>query len=383
MAYNALDRIQQPLQSSRMVRYSTIPSPFPPTSQFNPAKLNRRSRIFLKLENLQPAGSFKSRGLGHYTSQALSRATHPDRVHFYSSSGGNAGLAVVHAANALGRPSTVVVPLSTKAMMVAKIRAAGAEEVVQFGTTWKEADGFLREVVVRRAEERGEEPVYCPPFDHGDVWEGNATMVEEMREQSTEEEGPSVVVCSVGGGGLFNGIVQGLEKQEAWAQTTVLAVETQGADSLAQSLEKGELVTLPGITSLATSLGATTVSERTFVLASKYRATGRVKTTVLTDAEAAMGCWRFADDERMLVELACGVSVALCYGGRLKRALGRPVRKEEKVVIVVCGGQNVTVAMVEEWRKQFGDLDDGWVNGHAHAQLADVPSDATAPNGVS
>ena len=92
-----------------------------------------------------------------------------------------------------------------------------------------------------------------------------------------------------------------------------------------------------------------------------------------------MGCWRFADDERVLVELACGVNTALCYGGRLERALGREVKPEEKVVIVVCGGQNVSTSMVESWRKEFGTLDDAVANGHANGV---VPSGVSASNGA-
>ncbi|TKA63772.1 hypothetical protein B0A55_10461 [Friedmanniomyces simplex] len=349
-------------------------------------------KILLKLEHLQPSGSFKSRGIGNYCLAALRKHTsvHPRKetekeeqfqkspLHFYSSSGGNAGLACVHAARSLGCPATVVLPLSTKPMMVAKIRAAGAAGVVQYGATWREADTYLREVVLKEAEGEG---VYVPPFDHGDIWDGNATVIEEVEAQMAGEgkgEGaPEVVVCSVGGGGLFNGVMQGIEGRSGWQGTTVLAMETKGADSLAQSLEQGRLVTLPGITSLATSLGATRVSERTFELARKGRDSGRVRSCVLTDAEAAMGCWRFADDERTLVELACGVNVALCYGGRLEKALGRPVGREEKVVIVVCGGQNVTTSMVEGWRREYGDLDqDVTTNGHAEC----VPSTVTAPD---
>jgi L-serine/L-threonine ammonia-lyase len=71
-----------------------------------------------------------------------------------------------------------------------------------------------------------------------------------------------------------------------------------------------------------------------------------------------MGCWRFADDEKSLVELACGVNLALCYGGRLDKALGRKVKSDEKVVIIVCGGSNVTTAMVEGWRQEYRYLDD-------------------------
>ncbi|KAK3699477.1 catabolic L-serine/threonine dehydratase [Vermiconidia calcicola] len=338
-------------------------------------------RIFLKLETLQPGRSFKSRGVGNYLLCAFKRAENPDLVHFYSSSGGNAGIAAVLAANFLCRPCTVVVPTATKPMMVAKIRAAGASEVIQYGVSWKEADTYLREVVMKQAEERGEQGVHVPPFDHPDIWDGNSTIVNELRQQFTEmgESAPDVIACSVGGGGLFNGVLQGLEVQgPQWDKTTVVAMETEGAASLGRSLEKGEHVTLPKITSQATTLGATRVSERTYELATKYRATGKVRNAILTDAEAAMGCWRFADDERTLVELSCGVTMALCYGGRLKKALGRAVHPDEKVVMVVCGGHGVTLGMIGQWRQEFGDVDVDGMNGHVDS----VPSAITVPNGA-
>jgi L-serine/L-threonine ammonia-lyase len=286
----------------------------------------------------------------------------PERAHFYTSSGGNAGLGCVHAANFVGRPSTVVVPTSTKPMMIAKLRAAGATQVIQHGAHWSEADRHLREVVMKAAASQGEQPVYVPPFDHPDVWQGHSSLVQELAAQFVEQgidSPPDLIVCSVGGGGLFNGIVQGIDAQgEAWStRTKILAMETAGADALAQSLAAGKRVTLPAITSLATSLGAVQVCERTFELAERCRKSGMLHNAVLTDAEAAMGCWRFADDERMLVELACGVSLAVCYN-RLEAILGRPVAPQEKVIIVVCGGSAVSVDMVEAWRKQYGDLND-------------------------
>ncbi|TKA27770.1 hypothetical protein B0A50_04871 [Salinomyces thailandicus] len=369
------------------------PPPSPPQHQ-NPwrqtpliesANLSKAAgcRIFLKLDLHQPSGSFKSRGIGAYCLHALTTAPDPTRLHFYSSSGGNAGLAAVHAAQTLGRPCTVVVPLSTKPLMIAKLRAAGAAQVVQRGASWKEADGYMREVVMAEAERAGEVAVGVHPFDDPVVWDGNATVVEEVEEQMVEmgvTGGPDVVVASVGGGGLFCGLVQGIledERRRGLWGTEILAVETLGAESLARALGDGRLVTLEGITSLATSLGATRVAERTFELARKWEKAGRVRSVVLSDAEAAMGCWCFADDERMLVELSCGVNLALCYGGRLEKALGRPVRKDEKVVIEVCGGQNVTAGMVEGWRQEYGDLDAA-VDGDTQ-KVANVPSAADAP----
>lgn len=259
--------------------------------------------------------------------------------------------------------------------MLANIRAAGADEVIQHGPTWKDADTYLQDEVLSKAREQGIEPVYVPPFDHEDIWEGHSSMVDEMvvqLQQLGEQKPPDTIICSVGGGGLFNGVMQGVDRAR-WNETTVLAVETEGADSLNSSIRKGEHITLPGITSLATTLGATRVCDRTYELASTRT---QVKSVVLSDAEAAMGSWRLADDERMMVELSCSVSVALCYGGRLAKALERPVKVEETVIIVLCGGVGVTVDMLSRWKNDFGNIE----SGASHEPKA-VPSAAAKTNG--
>ncbi|KAI5205155.1 tryptophan synthase beta subunit-like PLP-dependent enzyme [Aureobasidium subglaciale] len=315
-------------------------------------------RIFLKLENIQLSGSFKARGIGHLMQTALSTSKTPSSTHFYSSSGGNAGLAAVHSAVKLSRPCTVVVPLTTKPMMMEKMQAAGATEVLQHGASWQEADDYLRGTVIKQAEEGGEECVYVPPFDHPTIWTGHSSLIDEIAVQLSELTGeekarPEVLACSVGGGGLFNGVMEGVQRH-SWNDTRILAVETKGADSLAESVKQGQHITLPAITSQATTLGAKRVSARTFELAMQSE---QVKTLVLSDEEAMMGAWRLAEDERLLVELSCSVTVALCYGDRLTRALGRQVSKDDKVVVIVCGGSNVTIDMVSQWKKDSVHVD--------------------------
>lgn len=236
---------------------------------------------------------------------------------------------------------------------------------MQHGANWAEADKYLREIVLKK-DEGG---IYVPPFDHPDIWEGHSTLIEEVAAQLDGKK-PNVVICSVGGGGLFNGVMQGLDRQGWSGGVEVLAVETAGAESLNASVKKGELVTLPGITSLATSLGAAKVTDLSLEYALSDK---RVKSVVLSDAEAAMGCWRLADDERLMVELACGVNVALCYEGKLEKVLGRKLGKEETVVIILCGGGNVTVDMLASWRKDFGDVEGDVL------QQPDVPSTQSAP----
>lgn len=275
------------------------------------------SKIFLKLENLQPSGSFKSRGIGNLMVRAVettnSPSTSSEDVHFYSSSGGNAGLACATAAATLGRPATVIVPMITSQLMIGKLRELGAE-VVQTGENWAAADRHLREVAIPEFERAhpGSRAVYVPPFDHQDVWDGNATLVDELSTQMSEsfEEQIDAIICNVGGGGLMCGIMQGVQKlkDSGYGSPKVLAMETEGGDSLNASVKAGKLVTLPGITTIATSLGATRVAEQAFAWVE--RAGGDLISAVVSDREAVDAMVKFLDHARILVESACSATIA-------------------------------------------------------------------------
>ena len=251
--------------------------------------------------------------------------------------------------------------------MIAKLKTAGALEVIQKGANWGEADKYLREEVLAK-DPNG---VYVPPFDHPDVWEGHSTMIPEIGRQMAAqgENGIDGLVCSVGGGGLFCGLMLGLEKEQWGRNVRMLALETDGAQSLHESIKARELITLPKITTIANSLGASRVAPKALELALKHN----VKSAVLSDAEAAMGCWRLADDERMIVEAACGINVAVCYDGRLKKLLP-DLAPNSKVVVVVCGGSNITLETLMEYRTDFGWIEQCATNDEA------VPSTHSAPN---
>jgi L-serine/L-threonine ammonia-lyase len=272
-------------------------------------------------------------GVGNMVRTAV--AAHP-RAHFYISSGGNAGIACVLAAARYGRPATVVVPLNALPLVTTNLRAAGAKDVILAGASWREADAYLRTVLAADAD-----GVYVPPFDHPDVWAGAATMGAEIEAQLGGTA--DVVVASVGGGGLFSGLMQGLS-----ADTRVVAVETEGAASLHASVRAGHLVTLPAITSIATSLGATRVAPHAFQQAQRPNVT----TTTVTDAQAVSACARFLDDHRMLVEAACGATLALVYSSLLQAAVPG-LKPESRVVLVVCGGSNIDMRLLAQYRKQF------------------------------
>ena len=240
--------------------------------------------------------------------------------------------------------------------MIEKIRAAGARAVIQHGASWVEADQYLREEILAKQQEGG---VYVPPFDHPWIWEGNSGIVDEVARQLPGDGKPDAMVCAVGGGGLFSGVVMGLDRA-GWGQDVdVVTVETKGAESLNASLLAGERVTLPAVSSIATSLGAKTVCERAWQCAQR----GNVKSVVVTDGEAAMGCLALARDERMLVEAACGASMALCYEGRLKRVLPK-LGPESRVVMVVCGGSIVSLDTLDLYKREYAAARAAEANGN-------------------
>ncbi|KAK4458862.1 tryptophan synthase beta subunit-like PLP-dependent enzyme [Cladorrhinum samala] len=341
------------------------PKPWIETPLIYSPSVSRRAgcNIYLKLENLQPSGSFKSRGIGNLMLSSLSPSRPPP--HFLCSSGGNAGLACGTTSLSLSRPSTIVVPTATSPLMVSKLRALspdGLVTVIQTGDSWFEADQYLRNELLK-----GSDKVYVPPFDHPEIWEGCTSMIDEIVRQFPEGDGRGKtidgIVASVGGGGLVNGICMGVEKNLksfGGRRPKVLAIETVGADSLYQSVRQGERVELGMISSIATSLGARRVSEKTWELANGgYGTKGKdfISATV-TDRDAAIGCIKFLDDARFLVEVACGATVVTAYNGDLRKHLGGEDMSDEEwktknIILVVCGGSNVDLEMLGKYKEVF------------------------------
>ena len=125
---------------------------------------------------------------------------------------------------------------------------------------------------------------------------------------------------------VYLGILKGLQNL-GWSDVEVHAVETIGADSLHQSLQENQRVTLDRITSKASSLGAKTVAKEAFELSR----TMEVSSHLVTDSQAYEGCLLLAKDHRILTELACGASIASLFSNSFNPPPG-------PIVTIVCGG---------------------------------------------
>ena len=281
--------------------------------------------IWLKLDALQPPGSFKIRGVGHACTEYVKRGAR----RLVSSSGGNAGLAVAYAGRSLGVPVTVVVPHTTSERAKELLRLEDAE-VIAHGASWQEANELALSLV-------GPDDAFLHPFDDPLLWEGHASIIDEVARAGLK---PDAVVLSVGGGGLLSGVAQGLHRN-GWSSVPIVAVETEGAASFHAAAQAGHTVQLDQITSIASSLGAKRVCEQA-VQWSKEHA---IHSVLVSDKSAVAACERFLFDHRILVEPACGASLALAYENSPALAAF------QTVLVVVCGGATATADQLRQWHK--------------------------------
>ncbi|AXQ47947.1 pyridoxal-phosphate dependent enzyme [Pseudomonas vlassakiae] len=296
-----------------------------PLLESRPLSLAAGRSVWLKIDALQPCGSFKLRGVGHACEVHHARGAR----HFVSSSGGNAGLAVAYAGRKLGVPVTVVVPETTTERAKELLRLEDAKVVVH-GSSWQEANELALTLV-------GAGDAFIHPFDDPLLWAGHASLVDEVAAGGLK---PDAVVLSVGGGGLLSGVVEGLQRN-GWGDVPVLAVETTGAASLHAAMQAGHTVELPGIASVASSLGAKRVAEQALSCTRQHP----VHCHLVSDRAALEACERFLLDHRVLVEPACGAALALAYSAEALAGY-------QHVLVVVCGGATATLEQIQAWLKQ-------------------------------
>lgn len=299
-----------------------------PTLESMPLKMKTGKKIWLKMDCYQPVGSFKIRGMGRMCQYWLTHG----KTHFVSSSGGNAGLAVAYAGRKLGVKVTVFIPSSSNPIYIDAIREQGATVRVE-GTVWDEAHA----AALKYAEEIN--GGYIPPFDHPLIWEGNSSLIDEVVESGIK---PEAVIVSVGGGGLACGVLEGMHRH-GWQDVPLVTVETEGAASFAASVKANELITLPKIDTIATSLGAKRIAQRFF----DWRHDHVIQPLTTTDQSAILACQAFANDHRVLVEPSSGAALSVVYDKRLELA------NYQSILVVVCGGIGISLDLLATYLKKY------------------------------
>jgi threonine dehydratase len=267
--------------------------------------------MWFKLEQLQHTGSFKARGAFNRILAAAERGGVPE-AGVVAASGGNAGLAVAHAARELGTPAEVYIPETAPAVKVARLRDLGAS-VTQVGTEYAEA----YEAATKRAADTG--ALFCHAYDQPEICAGQGTLALELEEQTG---GVDTVLVAVGGGGLMAGIAAALE-----GRSRVVAVEPEGCRALHAALEAGAPADVRVSGVAADSLGARRVGEIAFDLA---RRTG-VTSLLVTDDDLNRARRALWEHYRIAVEHGTAAAYAALLTGAYRPS------KDERVAVICCG----------------------------------------------
>ena len=268
--------------------------------------------VWLKLEFLQHAGSFKPRGAFN---NLLTRAAPP--IGCATASGGNHGAAVAYAAGKLGVPAKVFVPEIAAPPKIAKIRAYGADVHVE-GADYFEAQELCNEYV------KATGALKIHPYEALETIAGQGTVALEWEEDLGRLGGPplDVVLVAVGGGGLIAGVA-------SWfaGRVKVIGVEPQGSRALHAAFAAGAPVDVPLNSIAANSLGARSVGERCFAICRRY--VERVVLVADADIEEAQRkLWR---EYQIVAEPGGAAAFAALTSGAYAQNPG------ERIGVLACG----------------------------------------------
>jgi len=259
---------------------------------------------WLKLENLQPLGSFKIRG-AYYAVKSLPPEEKSRGV--WTASAGNMGQGLAYAARQSGVPCTVVVPeTAPKTKLDAMLRLGAKLVRLPFVEWWR---------VVETRVHPDVSGTFIHPCDDDRMIAGNSTIGAEIMEDLPDVD---AVVVPWGGGGLACGISRTV-------RATVWAVEVATAAPLAASMEAGEPIVVQRTPSFVDGIGGTGVFPRMFEMA-KSRIAGPI-VVELDEVRAALR--DLALHGRIVAEGAGAASVAAARTGKAGKG---------KIVCVISGG---------------------------------------------
>jgi threonine dehydratase len=270
--------------------------------------------LTLKLEQLQHAGSFKTRGA---FANLLTR--HPPKTGVVAASGGNHGAAVAYAAMKLGLPARIFVPTVSSPAKIDRIRLYGADLTV-IGERYAEALAAS----IEWSKTSGAMPVHA--FDQIETLAGQGTLALELQQQAPELD---TVLVAVGGGGLIGGIAAWYE-----SKTRVVAVEPEGAPTLAEALKAGQPVDAPTGSVAADSLAPKRVGELMFPIAQAY--IDRV--VLVSDHAIRMAQKMLWESLRLVAEPGGCAAFAAILSGAYQPSEG------ERVGVVVSGANTTAVS---------------------------------------
>lgn len=275
------------------------------------------NKVYFKPENMQMTGAYKLRG-AYYKISTLSEEEKEKGL--ITASAGNHAQGVAYAAKAYGCRAVIVMPTTTPLIKVNRTKGYGAE-VILYGDVYDEACAHALEL----AEEQG--LTFIHPFDDLDVATGQGTIAMEIF-----KELPTVdyILVPIGGGGLATGVSTLTKLLNPKIQ--VIGVEPKGAACMQASLEKGEVVTLPSVNTIADGTAVQTPGSKIF----SYIQENLDGILTVPDEDLIVTFLDMVENHKMIVENSGLLTVA---------ALKQLDVKKKKIVAILSGGNMDVITM--------------------------------------
>jgi threonine dehydratase len=274
--------------------------------------------VALKLETLQPTGSFKVRG----GLVALARAA-ADRAQVIAASAGNHGLGVAYGATRFGVRATVVVPENASAK---KVRALEQFDItlLHHGHSYEEAERHALELSASDQDLR-----FVSPYNDPDTIAGQSTIAFDLVRERPEL---STVIVPVGGGGLIAGVALGLVAADR-PDVRVVGVAPAASPAMLRAFERGRMETAVIEPTLADGLAGNLEAGTITVDIARAHVEGMVG---VSEAEIVSAIRHLAFEHGVVSEGAGAVGVAALQAGR--------VRPHGAATVILVTGRNIAAA---------------------------------------
>ncbi|MFT6633166.1 MAG: threonine dehydratase [Bacteriovoracaceae bacterium] len=280
--------------------------------------------VFLKLENLQPVGSFKLRG-------AINMITNLDdedrKKGVVAVSAGNHAQGVAWAAQKFGIDATIIMPKPSPLVKIMNTEALGAKVILE-GDNVDESFEFAKEYLKLHNK------VYVHPFNQEDIIYGQGSIGFELKEQLTEMD---YLFGSIGGGGLMSGV--GTVVKKFFPNCTVIGSQSTGAASMIKSLQQGKLIEGETVTTFADGIKVRKPEFKMYELLDSV-----IDEAVhVDDDKVAMAVLQLIEQVRVIAEGAGAINLA-AFNEIFEKSPRR--FKNKKVVLIISGG-NIDINLID------------------------------------
>ena len=280
--------------------------------------------VFLKLENLQPVGSFKLRGA---TNMMANLSEEEKKKGVVAVSAGNHAQGVAWAANKFGIAATIIMPVNTPIVKITRTEELGAEVILK-GDNVDESFTYAKEYLKENNK------VYVHPFNDLRVIYGQGSIGFELKEQIDHI---NFIFGSIGGGGLMSGV--GFVCKRFFPATTIVGSQSTGAASMIKSLQQGKLIESETVQTFADGIKVKKPELKMYELLDSI-----VDEAVhVSDDKVAMSVLELMEQVRIIAEGAGAINLA-AFAEIFDK---NPRRFKGKNIVLLISGGNIDINLVD------------------------------------